>query len=257
MLPDERREYILKILQSDSSVKVTDLAKSIGSSISTIRRDLNLLKKKSLLRRIHGGALSLKTISMDPLFEQEKVKNINEKMAIANEAIKYINDGDIIFIEGGSTCIELVKKLVDKKDLVVVTNSCDNTVLIDQINKSIKIIVTGGIFRPADRCLTGELSDSNLNNLSISKAFIGSVAVDIKQGITNPDLTYSKTQKKIVEMVNEVILLVDYSKFGIMSINRICYLEDVDKIITDDKIDQKIKNSIEAKGIELIIAKSL
>ncbi|MCL5770660.1 MAG: DeoR/GlpR family DNA-binding transcription regulator [Actinobacteria bacterium] len=125
MLSEERREYISELLKEFGSVSIKDLSLKLGVSIATIRRDLDKLANKKLLKRTFGGAISHKIIKRELNFETKKDVNIEEKKKIALIASKYIENGDTIFIESGTTCVQLCFNLSNKKNLTIITNSPD------------------------------------------------------------------------------------------------------------------------------------
>lgn len=253
MLAEERREQIQGLLKSYNSLSIKDLANKFSVSASTIRRDLQRLEKKKLLRRTHGGAVSSKLIKKELNFNMKKEVNVEDKKKIAILASDLISNGDTIFIESGSTCIQLCFNLANKRNLTIITNSCDIALAANMANPETKIFLTGGFMKPDTHSLIGHLAESSLQQFKIEKAFIGITAIDIKEGITTVDYTEAYTKRQIINAAKVSIGLADNSKFNKVCLNYVCPVEDVGMIVTDTNTDSALIERIREIGIQVFI----
>ncbi len=241
------------MLNEKGVVVIKDLSKMIKSSVLTIRKDIDILSERGLLIRTHGGAIKENVITEDNYkFSIEQKKNIDEKRSIAEESVKFINLGDVVFLEAGSTCYHIAKNLNNKKSLTVITNSIDNAFIIDQINKNIILILLGGYFNPGPRYLYGDISDNFLKQLNVEKAFIGTDGIDFKFGISESNYIFSMLKKKIIRNSKLVFICADNSKFNVINPFHVCNLDEVDYIITDYNCDDEII-SILKKSVKNVI----
>lgn len=255
MLSEERRNLLLQLLKEKKNIQIIDISKKTNFSISTIRRDLDILSKKGLIKRVHGGAQSFETGIWNDLYINSMNKNLQEKVIICNEAIKFINDYDVIFIDAGTTFYPLINNLKNIKGLTLITNSLYIPLVMEKINKSTNIIVTGGVYNSVSHSLNGEISVSSLKQVRIGKAFLSSMAIDNDIGITDPNPDEVLLKKEVLESARIKIFCVDYTKFGRIAPYQLCQLKDIDIIISDYRIDKTIVKKIENIGVKIILGK--
>lgn len=253
MLAEERRAYIKNLLERFNSVDISSLSKEIGVSVSTIRRDLDKLAKNKDIKRTRGGALSTKLIKSELNFNIKKEVNIREKKLIGLVAAKYVNNGDTIFIESGSTAVQMCLALGKVKELTVVTNSCDIAAALNSVNPETNIIITGGIMKLNTHSLIGPLADRAIKDFKFQKAFIGITGIDINSGITTVDFLEANTKRAIIDSSLAIYGLADFDKFGKVCLNFVCPITRVNTIITDNKTDRKYIDEISKMGIEVIV----
>ena len=253
MLGEERREYILNLIKKTGSIKAVDIAKTLDISETTIRRDLNRLSKKKLIRRTHGGAMSIITVGQEMKFDIQKEKFIKEKKKISLAAAMLIEEDDVIFIEAGTTGLQIAINITNKKNLTIITNSCDIATMLGKTNSDYTIILSGGILKTDTHSLIGPLADSTIKKINVDKAFIGITGIDLEKGITAADQVEAQTKKNIIDSAEKVIALCDHSKLGHISINFVVQPEEIDTLITDNEADQKFIKKIKELGIEVIV----
>ncbi|MBC7334143.1 MAG: DeoR/GlpR transcriptional regulator [Actinobacteria bacterium] len=254
MLAEERREYILNLVKKTGSVKAIEIAKTLGVSETTIRRDLNKLARKKLVRRTHGGAMNIIPVGHEMKFDVQKEKFIEEKKRIALAASKLIDEGDVILIEAGTTGFQTALNITNKKELTIITNSCDIASVIGKTNPDYKIILSGGILKTDTHSLVGPIAEFAFKNLNVDKAFIGITGIDLKKGVTAADPIEAQTKKYIIESAEKVVALCDHSKIGHVSMNFVASLEEIDIFITDSEADKSFVQKLQEIGIEVIVA---
>lgn len=249
MLAEERRQKILSLLNSKGSIQVADLSKRLKVTEETIRRDLEILKNRNLLKRIHGGAIAIQNQPEIP-FNIRKQKNVEEKKIIAEKAVKLIKPGDIIFLDISSTVMFLAKKLAELavNDITIITNSA-TVVLEFANNKNITVISTGGILRANSYSLVGPLANKALSNYFADKFFSSCNGISVKYGATESNELEKEIKINMLKRANQHILLVDHSKFNKVGLSQFASLDDIDIIVSDDSVNKSIKDEFEAKGI--------
>ncbi len=252
MLGEERRQYIINLVNKTGSISASEIAKSLNISEVTIRRDLNKLAKKGLIKRTHGGAININSVGYELKFEIQKEKNIEEKKRIALAAASFIDDGDVILIEAGTTGYQTALNITSRKELTVITNSCDIAVLLGKTNPQFKIILSGGILNTDTHSLIGPLADASFRSLFVDKAFIGISGIDIEKGITAVDPLEAQTKKFIINSAKKIFALCDHSKISHICMNFVAPIKIINTFITDDKADKDFLDKLKELGIEII-----
>jgi DeoR family transcriptional regulator, fructose operon transcriptional repressor len=219
LLGEERREYILNLVKKTGSVNAIDIAKNLDVSETTIRRDLNRLAKKKLIRRTYGGALNIDTVGQELKFDVQKDIFINEKKKIALAASRFVEEDDVILIEAGTTGLQTALNITNIRNLTVITNSIDIAAVLEKTNPSYHIILSGGILRTETHSLIGPIAEHAFQNINVDKAFIGISGIDINKGITAVDQIEAQTKKAIINSAKKVFALCDHSKFGRVSMS--------------------------------------
>lgn len=244
MIPANRHSEIISKIRKDGSVEVKSLSSYFDVSELTIRRDLDILAKKGILERRHGGAVLLKAAPIESDFNLKAQKAKKEKMAIAQKAIAFVENGDTIFINSGSTTLELLKLLFNSPlTLTIVTNNVDIFTLKEP-QKNITLIFTGGIYRKQSRSVSGQLSTMIIDNIFASKAFIGIDGLSLNAGLTTPVYEESISTRRMIEKtIGKVFVIADSSKIGIVSNYKTVDLDGINALITDRKGSEMFKDS--------------
>lgn len=252
MFAQERQQIISEILKEKSSIKVNEISQLLNVSESTIRRDLQEMEEKNLLTRTHGGAVGLDNkTNYEPSFQDKKDERIEQKIRIAEIANNFIQDGDTIILDSGTTILELAKK-IKAKNLTIITNSIDIASELSG-NSNIDIIVTGGSLRVNTRAMVGNITESVLRNFRVDKVFLGANGISIEEGITTPNFIEAQTKKVMMNHARKAIVLADSSKFENVSFSVICPAKAVSMIITSDDISKRKIREYEEVGVDIII----
>jgi DeoR family fructose operon transcriptional repressor len=253
LLGEERREYILNQIKKTGSINAIDIARTLDVSETTIRRDLNRLARKNLVKRTYGGALAIEPVGVEMKFNTQKEKFIQEKKKIGLAASRLIEDGDVILLEAGTTGLQTALNLTHISNLKVITNSCDIATLLGNTNPQFEITLSGGILRMDTHSLIGPVADNTFKNFNVDKAFIGITGIDIEKGITATDHIEAQTKKMIITSAKRVIALCDHSKLGHISINHIAPTEVIDTLITDSEADNHFIEKLRSLDIEVLV----
>lgn len=251
MLTVEKRKMVLSMLKTKSVVTVPELSRALHTSEVTVRKILNELDGQGLLKRTRGGAVNITTVHEFEEKEKER-RNRAEKCAIGEKAYEYIQDSDSVFIDAGSTTLELVRRIKRgaKRNIVVVTNALNIAAeLLD--SDDIEIIFIGGHVRHRIMSCVGGLAEKAIGGLCIDKAFLGCNSVSVEAGVTTPNLYEAQIKQCVLRASRESVLITDSSKFGHTSMARICPIGDLSRVITDSRLPRETRGRIESMGVAL------
>jgi DeoR family transcriptional regulator, L-fucose operon activator len=233
MLASERHLKILNLVNERGTIEVNELSKLCQVTRETIRRDLEKLGQDGKINRIHGGALKATENHPEiPYFERE-ITNTNEKMEIAVKALEYISSNDQIILDASSTAW-FVAKVLPNIPITVLTNSTRVVAELEKKDK-IQVISTGGLLLQSSMCFVGLLAQMSLNMYHVNKAFISSKGIHYQWGVSEANELAISVKRKMIEISDEIILLMDYSKFGVQDFLQVSPLDQINLIITDSK----------------------
>lgn len=250
---EERKHLIVELINKQVKATVAELCNNFSVSPATIRNDLRELEVAGLLKRTHGGAISNKKANFELNSYEKEVENIHKKMAICKAALEYVQDGDTIAIDTGSTTFEFAKMLPAKKNITVVTNDLQIASYLEK-NSDVTIILTGGVVRRNFHSIIGPIALSSMEGLTVDRCFLAANGVSISRGITTPNMEQAQIKQKLVSFSDEVILLVDSSKMGKASFVKFAEFKNVDLMITDDEAPEDILEELKKLGVSIEVA---
>lgn len=253
MLPNQRREKILELIREDGYAKVQDLSRIFKVTEVTIRQDLERLDKEGLVKRDHGGAMLVDIDTGVRNITLQNQKNMPEKMAIAVKAVSFIEDGDIIILDSGSTTTEIAKLLVDFQNITVITNAL-NIALILGAHPNINLILTGGEFKAPTLSLTGQKAADFFYNLNVDKLFLATAGISLKSGLTYPSISDICVKRAMIESANDVYLVADSSKIGVSSFASLGALSLINLLITDSNISKENEELLKSNDVAYTVA---
>ena len=230
---------------------ISELSSELHVSEATVRRDLETLEQQGVIRRVYGGAELLRKRHTEPLYEEKASLHAPEKARIAEAAVKFCQEGDTIFLDGGSTVLEMARRLPPMRDLTVVTNSL--MAAADLMEKNFHLILVGGEFRSLSRTLVGPLTAKILQSLTISKAFLGTIGLEAERGISTTDPNEAYTKELVMKRSDKVFLLADSSKFGVSSFVFSGNASDIDAVITDAGMPPASVKLLKSQNIDVIL----
>ncbi|MCP4020742.1 MAG: DeoR/GlpR transcriptional regulator [Desulfobacteraceae bacterium] len=252
LIPVDRQARIQKLIEEKGVVKVTELNKLFNVTELTIRRDFDILEKKGVLERTHGGAILRHRVKVEPLYAEKNQKYRSQKERIGMAVSSLINDGDTLLINTGSTNTQVLRYLTGKSLRVITSNA---NALVEIENPEIEVILTGGLYRRQSNSLIGDLTHTILKNVCGSKTIIGVDGVSIRFGLTTPIQEEAAVARLMMEQtLGPVIVVADSSKMGVVSNFVTFSLDNVDILVTDDGIKPEFKKKLGKKGVEVIIA---
>ncbi|MGB4840553.1 MAG: DeoR/GlpR family DNA-binding transcription regulator [Saprospiraceae bacterium] len=256
MLPKQRKDKILELLREDGSAKVVDLANIFKVTEVTVRQDLEKLEKEGLIVREHGGAHLKNVENQVRNFSLVHQENLMEKETIAEKCLEFIQPGDTIILDSGSTTTEIAKKIIEIKGLTVITNAL-NIALLLGANPNIEVIMTGGEFKPPTLSLTGQKAADFFKGINVQKLFLATAGISLKYGLTYPSISDLVVKKAMIDASDITYLVADSSKIGKSAFASLGALSLIDYIITDEGVEEKHKQVFKDNEIELIIAEKL
>ncbi|KPU42203.1 HTH-type transcriptional repressor GlcR [Oxobacter pfennigii] len=254
MLTEERKKKILQMIDNDGIVQIQSLADNFDVSIYTIRRDLADLEKKGLLKKTHGGAVKVEKAMWLPTVEEGMKEAAAEKKAIAMRASKYIEDGDTIFLMGSTISHAMVPLICDMR-LTVVTNSLDVAKIICSY-ENIETIIIGGKIKNYKGNILGSSAVYEMEKYSLDKAFIPCAGVQAKKGITTSTIDTADFTRAVIKASDENILITDYRKIGRITFSKICNIDQIQRLITDNKADKNELDEIARTGVSIDIVET-
>jgi len=250
---DFRREKILEMLQEDGHVKVSDLGRIFKVSEVTIRQDLERLDKDGFIVREHGGAYLKSISSQVRSFTLQHRENMEQKILIGRKAAEFVQDGDTIILDSGTTITELAKNLIRRKNLTVITNALNIAMMLGS-EPFLNVIMTGGEFKGPTLSLTGEKAAAFFSNLHVDKLFLATAGISLKAGLTYPSISDLVVKKAMIDAADTVYLLADSSKIDKSSLASLGALSLVNYLITDAGLQDKHRQLFKDHDIEYIIA---
>lgn len=250
-----RRNAILNMIHENEKVTVSDLVSTFGVSEVSIRKDLADLEEKHLLLRVKGGAINIIPAgdNGDLPISHKMGLNSEEKQAIGKYAASLIKDGETIFLDSGTTTMEIAKNLGDRSRLTVITNALDIALTL-MTNDRITVIVLGGTIRPMSCSTVGVLAEVGLKNLFCDKLFLGVDSISIRNGISTPSIEEASLNQKMMASAKEIIAVFDSSKVNKRTFAYIAAVDEINSIITDDKVPADFKDAVESMGLKLHLA---
>jgi DeoR family ulaG and ulaABCDEF operon transcriptional repressor len=250
----DRHRVILSAVQDRSLLKVIDLCALTGASEATIRRDINTLDEQKRLRRVRGGAEAL---TMTPYvglagrpFSLNETMNIAEKQAIAAAAVELCHDGESVIINGGTTTFQMVHPLASRR-MQVFTNSFP---IAEHLLKNSRntVLLSGGIIYREQNIVLSPFDNDVTRNFYAKRMFMGAQGIG-PLGLMEMDPLLIQAEQKLIGQAEELIVLVDSSKFANRSSLILCPLDRINTIITDDGIDDRTAQMLDSAGVRLIV----
>ncbi|MGH4125814.1 MAG: DeoR/GlpR family DNA-binding transcription regulator [Clostridium sp.] len=252
MLPSERQNKFLELLSTKDVVTISEFMSEFGISIETVRRDLSILEKQNKIEKVYGGA-KIKTATLGESTMKKRMSNkLLQKESIGKKCSEFINDGDCIFIDSGSTTYHIAKNIMNKKKLTIITNSIP--VLNQLLNTEHEIIIIGGKVRHNERSIVSYDYIFNFSQLNIQKSFICAGGITIENGISDFNMQEAVIRKTIIERSREIFVLADSSKFGRDVTINIAPISKINYIITDSNLSKSTINNFNKFKSKIIIA---
>ncbi|WP_203290714.1 DeoR/GlpR family DNA-binding transcription regulator [Maricaulis parjimensis] len=261
MHASEREDFILRLLEERGFVSFQELGRRIDGSPATIRRDLERLAQEGRLERVRGGARRLNASNETGGTDLQRLagvpfqENINlhlrEKKAIGKAAAKLCQSGEGVMIDGGSTTLQMCSHLAGL-NLQVLTNSLHIvSALLGQ--RGTRILVPAGAVFPEQNIILSVFGEDGMPRFHAPKLFMGAASIG-PQGLMQADVVLVAAERRLIERADEIVVLVDASKFEGSSGNVVCAIDEIDTIITDARIKPRDLEMLQKAGVNVIIA---
>lgn len=248
-------QRILQMIDERGRILVEDVCETFQISKATARRDLDALAENGRITRFHGGAMKNNnphSREADIPVHKRNTEQIEEKTLIGEKAAALVQNGETIFLASGSTVLEVAKHLHGKK-ITVLTNSLPvmNELWADE---SIEVISTGGILRRSELSFIGHISEKSLEEICADKVFLGTYAIHPASGLTHNYLPEIMTDRAIINVGREVIVVADHTKFNRSASAFLVPLSKINILVTDSMTPPTITEQIENSGVKVIRA---
>ena len=241
LLTQDRRDYIEKKLNTEGSVKASELAEFFSVTSETIRKDFIYLEQKGVAKKTYGGAVSSKT-AYEPSFIEKSVKNLEEKNRIASKALERIENGMSLIIDGGSTAFALARLLAIKKDLTVFTVGLKAAQILDEYG--ITTYLLGGMIRHNSNTIVGGWALRNLAEIRVDIAVLGTSGFFDRQGPCVENFHEADLKRAMIQAGNRVIVLGDAEKAATQAVIEFAKWQEIDEFITDRRMDAQLLDTI-------------
>jgi DeoR/GlpR family transcriptional regulator of sugar metabolism len=257
MLARQRQALILDRVRESGAVRVAELARDLGVSDMTVRRDLEVLHDHGLLEKVHGGATAISGLaSYEPGFVAKSALQQSEKAAIAAEAARLVEPGMAIAISAGTTTYTLATLVGEVPGVTVVTNSVQVAeVLYRTGRRDQTVILTGGVRTPSE-ALVGPFAVAQLRSVHLDLVFMGVHGMDAKAGFTCPNLSEAETDRALVDSGRRLVVLADHTKWGVVGIASIARLDQAHVLVSDRRLDPTAAATLRDAVGELILVDS-
>ena len=251
---EQRHEIIQELLQERDSVATEELASRFGVSHMTIYRDLKSLEASGLLRRVHGGAIKNDGNQVEPVFASKRVENVHQKEKIARfAATRFVQYGDVVILEGGTTSVATIKHL-RQKQVTVLTNGLEVINEAAPLSSELTVLCCGGILRRGSNTFVGPTSEDFFRHNRGRTFFLGASGLVFPDGITDPNPLEIQVKRAMADAAEQIVLLLDSSKMGRRSLSTTLPLERVDCVVTDEGISDAYAERLRDAGVEVFVA---
>lgn len=245
-----RRLEVLELLEETGELKISELSSLFSVSEMTIRRDLEVMEREGLLKRVRGGAIGATSRSYEPPFALRAERNGAAKKRIGLAVAEMISDEETVIVDVGTTALAVAEALKDRRGLTIVTPSLRVAWLLAD-NAELRVMVTGGIVRPGERSLVGPLSDKAFESLYCDTYCMGIGGVDVEAGFTEFNLDDARVKQEAMRYSRRCIAVADASKLGRVTFARVAGLDQADLLVTDDDADAELVRALRGVGLEV------
>lgn len=253
MYAAERQQRILSEARSVGRVEVAALANTLGVTAETVRRDLTALERRGALRRVHGGAIPVERLEVEPTLATRSTRLTAEKRRIAARALDELPTEGTILLDSGSTTLALAELLPPDVDLTVLTNSLAAATVLSG-HPGVELYLIGGRVRGVTAAAVGDWATSALTDICVDVSFNGTNGFSVDRGLTTPDQSEARVKRAMVESARRVVLLADASKAGDDHLHRFAHLREVDLVISDEALPEDLVAEIQGAGPEVVRA---
>lgn len=253
MYPEERQTAITTKARAEGRVDVAALAELLDVTQETIRRDLTVLERQGVLRRVHGGAIPVERLGFEPAVAVRESAQTAEKERIAKAALAEIPTDGVIALDAGTSTLRLAELLPVDRELTVVTNGLPHAMLLAP-RPNLTVHVVGGRIRGRTLASVDEAAQAFLRDLFVDVAFVGTNGISVARGLTTPDRSEAAVKRALIAAARRVVVLADHTKFGTDHFAAFGSIADVDTVITDSGLDADLAAEVEAAGARVVRA---
>ena len=253
MYAEERQQEIVRLARAEGRVDVASLADTLHVTAETIRRDLTMLERAGVLRRVHGGAIPVERIGFEPALAARDSVLIDEKERIAKAALAEVPDEGAIILDAGTTTARLAQALPVDRELTVVVNTPVIAALLG-VRPNLNVLLLGGRLRGRTLATVDDWALRPLADMYVDVAFLGTNGLSVERGLTTPDPAEAAVKRAMINSARRAVVLADHTKIGNDYLARFGTLADLDLLITDAGLDDDLVTEVEAAGLRVVRA---
>jgi DeoR family fructose operon transcriptional repressor len=250
---EERQREILRRAREAGHVDVVRLAEDLAVTSETIRRDLTVLERAGVLRRVHGGAIPVERLGFEPALATRDAVMTAEKERIAKAALAELPDEGAVIIDAGSTTERLGDALPLDRELTVVVNAPPLATSL-ATRPNLTVLMLGGRVRGRTLATVDDWNLQQLSQLHVDVAFMGTNGLSMECGFTTPDPAEASVKRSMIASSRRAVVLADHTKIGNDYLARFAAIDDVDTLITDDGLDLGLVEDFEQAGLRVVRA---
>ncbi|WP_194915898.1 DeoR/GlpR family DNA-binding transcription regulator [Catenulispora rubra] len=251
MYAEERQQAILAKARADGRVDVVGLAEGLAVTTETIRRDLTVLERAGVVRRVHGGAIPVERLGFEPGVAARDSVMTGEKERIAKAALAELPEEGSIIVDAGTTTGRLIEALPVDRELTVVVNAPAFAAQL-ATRSNLTVLMLGGRIRGRTMAAVDDWALAPLSQLCVDVAFMATNGVSVGRGLTTPDITEAAVKRAMIGAARRTVLLADHSKVGNDCMARFGGLNDVDLFITDEGLDEETAGEFGDAGVRVV-----
>ncbi len=253
MYAAERQQRILTEARRAGRVEVAALAASLDVAAETVRRDLTVLERRGSLRRVHGGAIPVERLELEPTLAARSTRLADVKRRIAARLLDELPTGGTVLLDSGSTTQALVELLPPDVDLTVLTNSVAAAAALST-HPGVTLYLLGGRVRGVTGAAVGEWATRALADVTVDLAVLGTNGFSVARGLTTPDQAEALVKQAMVRAARRVVVATDSSKAGDDHLHRFATLAQIDVLVTDRDLADDVASEVRAAGPEVVTA---
>ncbi|WP_213878478.1 DeoR/GlpR family DNA-binding transcription regulator [Pseudomonas sp. dw_358] len=255
MIPAQRREQILRQLRKYQVLSVHQLMEMFDCSHMTVRRDIALLEQEGRAYSVTGGVRIASQVHSEPSHQSKAVVEQVHKQGMAQLAAGLLHDDMTVYLDAGTTTLEIVPHIVARTGMTVITNDFGIVqALADAVH--VAVIHTGGLLDHPNRSCVGGLAAATLRQIATDIAFMSTSSWDLNRGTTTPSALKVEVKQVAMQAASQNVLIATSSKYGTFGMYKIAALEQFDVIITDDSLAEAAAEAIRKQGVDLLLAAS-
>ncbi len=249
----ERQENILRLIEQHQRISLTQICETFSISTATARRDLEALAEQGTIQRVHGGAIALRPAPPELPINQRVSDQPQEKQRIGQLTARLVTDGETIFLGSGTTVLEVARHLVQRRDLTVITNSL---MVVNALAEApgVTVVALGGMLRRSEFSFIGHITEQALKEVRADKVIMGIRAIDPEQGLMNAYLPEAMTDRAILGMAREIIIVADHTKCGRVSSAFLAPITAVSTLVTDQEAPADFVDALKTQGVRVLLA---
>jgi DeoR/GlpR family transcriptional regulator of sugar metabolism len=252
MFSQERHRAVLALLATHQKLSVQDLERALHASPATVRRDLRELERRGDVIRVHGGVIHPSFLDGEPTWDQRRRDAVSAKAAIAARAAELVRPGQTVFIDAGTTCLDVARRLLHRNDVMLFTISVP--VLEAARAARARVIGIGGEYRRVTRALVGGMALNWLRNLHFDVGFIGGAGLSEKDGVSTTELREAAIKQEVIKRAAAAVLVADGSKWERPVAIRYAAWTDFKTWVTDTQTPNAAVRAIAGRGVKVMVA---